>query len=279
MLKATPGKTRPGLAIPGLADLSARAGSAPSELPLDRIGPPYSEFERVRDPSNLEWATRVPGTLLAVTSTRPGSDWQTLQAILPRLRARYPAAPVVLRLPRGEVPDIVHLAARAGSLHIRAVLVEGEPIAPALRTTLTNPPDLAGDITEWLTVRGLTLPPRLRSSIHEIVRHAPEHGKIGGLLRGIGESERTVRSWFSQGGLAAPSHWLAAARALHAALRLQREVNRSLLTVALDAGYSDASHLTRQIARLFDTTPATIRLSLGWEWLLDRWLRSEWALT
>jgi AraC-like DNA-binding protein len=46
-----------------------------------------------------------------------------------------------------------------------------------------------------------------------------------------------------------------------------------LLTVAVEGGYSDHSSLSRQSLRLFGVRPGAIRPTLGWEWLLDRWLR------
>jgi AraC-like DNA-binding protein len=60
---------------------------------------------------------------------------------------------------------------------------------------------------------------------------------------------------------------------VYAALRLQAARREPLLTVAVECGYSDHSSLSRQSLRLFGVRPGAIRDTLGWEWLMDRWMR------
>jgi AraC-like DNA-binding protein len=62
------------------------------------------------------------------------------------------------------------------------------------------------------------------------------------------------------------------ARALNHALRIQARPEARLTLLAMEAGYSDHSGLTRQLIRMFGVTPVGIRGTLGWEWLADRWL-------
>ena len=106
-----------------------------------------------------------------------------------------------------------------------------------------------------------------------IVRLAPGFTEVSALLSTLGHAERTVRTWFRRAGVPGPGKWLAAAHAVHAALRLQAEESVPLLTIAVECGYSDHSSLSRQSLRLFGVRPGVIRRTLGWEWLLDRWLR------
>ena len=69
------------------------------------------------------------------------------------------------------------------------------------------------------------------------------------------------------------------AEALRAALRLQAHAGASLMVLAVECGYSDHSSLSRQCLRLFGVRPGAIRGTLGWEWLLDRWLRRATAVS
>jgi len=106
-----------------------------------------------------------------------------------------------------------------------------------------------------------------------IVRLSPRFTEVGALLGDMGHAERTVRTWFRRAGVPGPGKWLAVAHAVRAALRLQAEDGAPLLTLAVECGYSDHSSLSRQSLRLFGVRPGAIRRTLGWEWLLDRWLR------
>jgi AraC-like DNA-binding protein len=54
---------------------------------------------------------------------------------------------------------------------------------------------------------------------------------------------------------------------------MQAEPSAPLLALAVECGYSDHSSLSRQCLRLFGTRPGRIRGMLGWEWLMDQWLR------
>ena len=63
------------------------------------------------------------------------------------------------------------------------------------------------------------------------------------------------------------------AHATRAALRMQAEPAAPLLALAVECGYSDHSSLSRQCLRLFGVRPGRIRGMLGWEWLMDRWLK------
>lgn len=235
------------------------------------LKPPYVEFEEVPDPEALASDALPLGSLLAL-EIADGVPWDAVAQAVPRLRARFPAAPVVLRVRRGVSADHAELARRSGELHVRALLYEDEPPRETLQPALTDPATLPEEVLEWLSVRGVRSPPALCRLIAEIFRQAPSHARLRSLLRSLGRPERTVRSWFRRAGLPGPGAWLAAAHATYAALRLQRERQTSLLTIAVECGYSDHSSLSRQAVRLFGARPGEIRQTLGWEGLLDRWL-------
>lgn len=239
---------------------------------LFSVRPPYTELERVRSLALLRRATLPAGAILALeVRGRPWEAGQLAQRI-PELRRRFPAVPVVLyfRAPLGA--EALRLARRAGALHARAVLMEGEPIVTALRRGLTRPLDLSRDVKEWLLVRGSAPPPRAMRLLGEIFERAPRSRRIRPLLQTMGCPPRTAHAWFAGHGLPSPGRWLGVAHGVHAVLRLQAEPDTSLFRVAIGCGYADHSALSRQVLRLFGERPHAVRQRLGWEWLLDRWL-------
>jgi AraC-like DNA-binding protein len=238
-----------------------------------RLAPPYERFEAVPDFAALAPGDLRDATILAIGLTSPQESWAEVAALVPQLRARFPAAPVVLRIGQGVEAGDLEWARLAGGLRTCAVLVEGEPPRPRLRRILTNGVDLPEEVERWLPVRLPGLSPAVARLIGVIVRLSPRFTEVGALLGDMGHAERTVRTWFRRAGVPGPGKWLAVAHAVRAALRLQAEDGVPLLTLAVECGYSDHSSLSRQSLRLFGVRPGAIRGTLGWEWLLDRWLR------
>jgi AraC-like DNA-binding protein len=237
------------------------------------LAPPYRGFTAVPDLATLRSTDLTDGSLLAVALSTPRDEWPAITALVPRLRARFPAAPVVLRVERRASPEDLDWVRRAGGLQVRAVLFDGEPLRARLQRNLTDPTDLPEQLEQWLAIRLPTLPPAVVQLIGDIFRLAPLHHELGELLARLGRAERTMRTWFLQAGVPGPGKWLGAGHAVRAALRLQADPSMPLLTVAVEGGYSDHSSLSRQTLRLFGVRPGAIRPTLGWEWLLDRWLR------
>jgi AraC-like DNA-binding protein len=238
-----------------------------------RLAPPYEAFTAVPDLIALRSNDLPDGSLLAVELSAPRDEWPAITALVPRLRARYPAAPVLLRLERRASREDLDWVRRAGALQVRAVLFEGEPLRARLQRTLTDPTDLPEQVEQWLALRLPALSPGMVQLIGEIFRLAPLHHELGDLLSRLGRAERTMRTWFLQAGVPGPGKWLGVAHAIRAAMRLQADQKLPLHPVAVECGYSDHSSLSRQSLRLFGVRPGALRLTLGWEWLLDRWLR------
>jgi AraC-like DNA-binding protein len=251
--------------------MSAQLLLAPSAV--FQIPPPYDRYEAVPDLSVLTPQDLPDAALLAIGLDPPRHAWGEAAALVPQLRARFPAAPVVLRVAPGTDADDLEQARRAGELHVRAVVVEGEPLRAQLRKSLTNVTGMPDEVEQWLPIRLPGLAPGVGQMIGLIVRLAPGFTEVSALLATLGHAERTVRTWFRRAGVPGPGKWLAAAHAVHAALRLQADESLPLLTIAVECGYSDHSSLSRQSLRLFGVRPGAIRRTLGWEWLLDRWLR------
>jgi AraC-like DNA-binding protein len=243
-------------------------------LPLLHLKPPYTEestslLVRGVDPDRV-----VPGSILALHVTCSSVDWGLCSEVVGRIRTRVPSLPIVLHL-SGEVENGLYLASQAGRASIRAVLSGGFPLRDSLRRQLTAPANLGNDVAEWLPLCGVRLTPILRHLVAEIFSRAPEHLELGPLLHSIGAAESSTRFRFRKKGLPAPSRWLQAARALHAALRIQGDPERSILAHACELGYADHSALCHQMKRVFGVTPAAVRDTLGWEWLLARWIAAE----
>ena len=66
--------------------------------------------------------------------------------------------------------------------------------------------------------------------------------------------------------------WALAGRALAAARRIQREPEGPLLGIAYEAGYADHRAMSRALLRAFGVTPGAIRGTVGWEWLMWRFV-------
>ncbi len=239
---------------------------------LFQLAPPYDQFEAVPEFAGHALPALPDAAVLAVAVSSPPVPWEDLAGRVARLRTNCPAAPVVLRVGErvdGREDDWARHAALVGA---RGVLFEGEPTRPRLRRVLTDATALPAQVEGWLALRVPGLPAAVQHLIHAIVEGAPCFGEVAALLASIGHAERTARTWFHAAGVPGPGKWLAAAHAVRAALRLQAEP-APLLALAVECGYSDHSSLSRQSLRLFGVRPGAIRRTLGWEWLLDRWLR------
>jgi AraC-like DNA-binding protein len=250
-----------------------QAHVSPVSAHLFQLPPPYDRFQAVRDPLALRPYDLPDASLLVLGVGVPREEWPLVTHMVPWLRARCPAAPVVLRVRRRPGPDDLDWVRRAGALHVRAVLFEGDPPRARLQRALTEPFGFPQELEEWLCLRQPALAPGIVRLVRDIVGLAPAFAEVGALLARMRRAERTVRTWFHAAGLPGPGKWLTAAHAMYAALRLQRDGHASLLTIAVESGYSDHSSLSRQSLRLFGVRPGRIRETLGWEWLMDRWLR------
>lgn len=243
-----------------------------------QLPPPYEHFEAVSDPLALAPENLPDAAVLAIGIGLGEEAWPEVAALASQLRARFPAAPLVLRVGRRTDADAAALSEadwlrQAELLRIRAIVPEGDPPAPTLRRTLTDPITFAQDLPDWLAVRSPGMPAPVAALVAEIVLLAPRYGEVSALLATLGHAERTVRTWFRRAGVPGPGKWLAVAHAVRAGLRMQAEPSAPLLALAVECGYSDHSSLSRQCLRLFGVRPGRIRGLLGWEWLMDRWLR------
>lgn len=249
--------------------LSPHTSTPPFALGV--LTPPYDTLHCGADSSGGPSGTH-PGSVRVLRVICPTAACTLLPSLLPALRAQVPEVPVVLNIAAAS-PEAIHLTGRATRLHARAVITEGEPWEPTLRRVLTRPVDLAGDVMEWLALRGVEIPVRARALVEAIVRGVLQGEELGRVPQAHDEAETTARAIFRAAGLPPPSEWYRVARALRAVLAVQAIPRRSLLEVAHDLGYADHSALSQQFRRCFDLRPGEVRETVGWEWVLDRWVR------
>jgi AraC-like DNA-binding protein len=252
----------------------------PHRLPMGPVpawsSPPYRELRPLPVPGNSARETLPRAAVLVLDAAPTAEDCAVLENAVRGLRGRFPAAPVVVRVPELSAAAI-RLAQRAAHLGVRAVVGMDEPLGDALRPILTHPDDLGDDVVEWLAVRGRTLAPVSAALVRQVVGQAHRFAHLGDLLSALGDSERTARHRLRGRGLPPPSAWYQMARALHGALRIQAQPEAALAPLALELGYADRSGLSWQLTRAFGVTPVAVRGTLGWEWLLDRWLHRPGA--
>jgi AraC-like DNA-binding protein len=246
--------------------------SAEGDFATFLIHPPYHRLDFHTGLEALEKHHLLPGTVAGIRLTA-ATDWPSLQPAIRQLRTRLPAAAVVLVLPGGSGGDLL-LSARASRGGVRAVLLEDEPLRDGLHAALTCRDSIAEDVVDWLSLRRLRLSPAVASLLGEIFTHAPTAPDLSTLLGRVGMAESSARFRLHKRLLPTPSRWFQAARALHSVIRVQAEPGTSLLRIAHDFGYTDHSALSQLVYRAFQIRPGAVRGTLGWEWLMHRWLTS-----
>jgi AraC-like DNA-binding protein len=246
-----------------------------SETRIFCFAPPYSRLDAgdgVLDaaPDRLRGAALVWWLL----------DAERQQQEYEHLRARHPALPLIVLLPPArDIHRTLPLLNFISNLRPRAVLPSGNLGAPErLRFVLATPPrPLADTITLYLAQRGILAERTIRREVHRIIELAPEVTSISRLARRMYTSRRTLGRHLSIAGLPVPSHWLQFSRLLHIAVQIQND-STAIFRIACRAGYPDGFTMSNQMKRLIGCRPSEVRSFLGWEWIVEAWLRREASL-
>ena len=193
------------------------------------------------------------------------------------LQGRPGGVPLFIVLPRPA--DLVALRDFLDMLPAtrpRAVLPEGELADPqTLARLLAAPPlDIASSVAEYLHSRGAVVERGALEEVREIFRLAPHVNSLSKLTRKLCMSRRTLGRHFEISRLPVPSHWLQFARLLHVSMHLQH-TQRSAAAVAARFGYPDGFTMSNQMKRLVGCRPTDVKSCLGWEWIVESWLRME----
>jgi AraC-like DNA-binding protein len=239
---------------------------------LSVLAHPYTSLHPVtRGPTEMRERGREPGTALVwcmgsqyaasvdAVADRPGG--MSLLVVLP------PGLEVALDR---DVRMTVERARPHGILPFHA-----DPHPGDLAQALRRPPyDLANDVTDYLSWRGLGIDRETAHIIRRIVDLSAELRSVSAMSRSLYLSRRAIGRRFMSRGLPVPSHWLQMARLLRVAAKLQNS-DATVASIAIDHGYPDGFSVSNQMERLIGHRPSDIRERLGWEWILEAWLRRE----
>lgn len=240
---------------------------------LSIIRYPYLSVESVTEgQTQLRDAAQAPGSALVWRM-----DAKNVQYLAERVNRRPGGLALIIVLPT--LPDITAELISAVQRCRPHGLLPHAPTPPSdLAQVLRSPPsDLAAEITDYLTWRGLLHDRDTRQLLRRIVDLSAEVKSITALSRGLYMSRRALGRRLMKRGLPVPSHWLQMARLLRVASRLQNS-DESVFTISVTAGYPDGFSMSNQMSRLLGVRPSEVRRFLGWEWLFESWLRRE-ALT
>jgi AraC-like DNA-binding protein len=234
---------------------------------------PYDRLDSVGPGRRgLKVAAREPGTAvvwsMGAAAGSPACD----------LLAHRPGGlPLIIILPpTPRLADNARLVNTIQQLRPQAILPHHlSPRAPELAHLLRRPPaDLPAAVTDYLAWRGIAVDQTTIRMVRRIVELSTELRSVSALARGMYMSRRALGRRFAALALPVPSHWLQMARLIRVAIRLQN-TGESVFTVACGLGYPDGFSASNQMNRLFGIRPRQARERLGWEWVLEAWLRRE----
>lgn len=236
---------------------------------------PYLDLLPVKNLDALEAHPRLRRGAAVVWNLDAG-DWGSAFSMV---RDRPPGVALVMVLPPAEDSETVsRLLEAAEQCRPHSVLpfhpnLAAEDLKAILRRT---PEDLPRELMDYLTWRGLGVDHDTRRVVRRIVQLSPELKSVSGVARSLYMSRRSLGRRFRRRGLPVPSHVLHFSRLLHASLALQGS-SRTLYEIACDLGYPDGFSLSNQMSRLTGLRPRIVRKRVGWEWIVEAWLRREAA--
>jgi AraC-like DNA-binding protein len=238
---------------------------------LQLLRPPYVRCE----PLDLDWrpGSPQPGAA-AVWFISPESP---VYAELDWLRDRPRALPFFIVLPEPEeirpLASVLRTIPDLGPRGVLPSVVTGT--MRALRVLLASPPRvLAPAVGDLLMRLGQIPDDEARHRIETIIESAAHTSSIEQLAATLCQSRRTLGRFFAERDLPVPSHWLQFARILHVSIQLQN-TRTNINRVSARFGYPDGFTMSNSMKRLTGYRPSFVREHLGWEWLVEAWLRQE----
>jgi AraC-like DNA-binding protein len=239
---------------------------------LQLLRHPYHILGPLVGPEQLREFGQRPGSAI-VWQLERGIRAQDLQSV----EGRPGGVSLILVLPRTSDllndPSIWELVSR---VRPQAILpFHNRPVESDLAQVLRKPPeDMPVSVTDYLRWRGIRVDADTTRLLRRTLELSGEINSVTALSRGLYLSRRALGRRFSSRGLPVPSHWLQFGRVLRFALRLQN-CSQSIYSVACDLGYPDGFAASNQMHRLVGFRPTDARTFLGWEWILEAWLRRE----
>jgi AraC-like DNA-binding protein len=186
---------------------------------------------------------------------------------------------VVILPPAAAIAAAVPLLRDLPDLRPRGVLPHAPSHTPEpIRLMLSSAPrNLTSNVMNYLTREGILRTQRVRGIVSKIFELAPTVHSISKLARKLYTSRRTLGRYFEAEGLPVPSHWLQFARLLYVGSVIQEKQDLPIFKAALRFGYPDGFTMSNQMKRLIGCRPSDVRENLGYEWIIEEWLRKEHA--
>jgi len=236
---------------------------------------PYQDLLPVKHLDALEAHPRLTRGA-AVAWELGAGDWGTYYRMI---RDRPAGVALIMILPPADSIDAVsRLLEAAEQCRPHSVLPYHPNPAPEDLTAVLRrtPEDLPSDLMDYLTWRGLRVDQDTRRIVRRIVELSLELKSVSAVARSLYMSRRSLGRRFRRRGLPVPSHVLHFSRLLRASLALQGS-SRTLFEIGCELGYSDGFALSNQMVRLTGLRPRLVRERIGWEWIVEAWLRKEAA--
>lgn len=240
---------------------------------LSVLQPPYHSIERVK-PSDPLPLSGEPPRGAALIWELAGGDWG---AAFRRIRDRPGGVALIMILPPAdELVDVSRLLEATARCQPHSILpFQSQPRVEEMRSILRKAPaELPVSVMDYLAWRGVQAELDVRRLVRKTVELSAELRTVQGLARSLYMSRRALGRRFRKAGLPVPSHVLHFSRILRAAIKLQT-TDRTLFEVACDFRYPDGFSLSNQMVRLTGVRPSAARTCLGWEWIVEAWLRAE----
>lgn len=240
------------------------------------FSPPYEELEpctpeMVRSLRDVdEWKGKAVVWQLT-SSAEVRLDFDTL-------RDKTPGLPLLVLLPpASDIHSVLHMLPMIRTLNPRMILPHGLlDVTCRIRDVFTLPPrSISNVVTDYLMRRGNLRTGRAVKEFKRILELAPEVTSISVLSRRVYASRRTLGRHSLESGLPVPSHCLGFARLLHATILLQSDQRTTVARIATRLKYPDGFTMSNQMKRLIGSRPSDVRELLGWEWVVDAWLKRE----
>jgi len=240
---------------------------------LKTLSYPYDRLEAIEsDRGALKEVARLPGSGLIWTLN--ADRYANMRAFV---EGRPGGLSLIVVLPEAvridADPNLIHAVQRCRP---HGLLPKHDGIdAGDITEVLRRPPlDLPADVTDYLGWRGLVVDRETTHLLRRIMELSGEIKSITALARSLYMSRRALGRRLMTRGLPVPSHWLQLGRLLRLSSELQNS-DASIASIAYAAGYPDGFSLSNQMQRLIGFRPSQVREYLGWEWILETWLRKE----
>ena len=227
--------------------------------------PPYREWTRLWDlPPRFP-----PGTVLRIPPEPdggPDGDLSGMLGQIRRIRKMCPGATIAGAIRKGPTVHLRRLLARAG---MRLWLPEGSGFDELHLAAAQAGLDQV-DVESWLRTR--FSPHGLRElALIQVAAH---------LTAGAGLPDRTLDEagrWFPKLGLPTVGRWRRLGRTLPVLVALQGEPKATIEASCKTRGWPDPSSFSHAVSSLFGDPPSRVRETVGWEWLLNRFIQNARA--